>query len=1016
MAFSSAPAIGGSLPSSVVPPSSSSDNQLLVDNIDKAHSVIKQPAAERHCGGSHEVAGVSNETSSSHVRATEHNSTNVVPSSSFVVAGCHNPLSLEHHEPLNDIVTSSTMSSSNYPPSQRSRPPSTSIGTKATIPASLQKRIVKTKICVHNLKGRCARASKCQFAHSNDELRKPPNLYKTRLCFTFISQKWCPNGETCRFAHGEGELRWTPEFYKTNLCPYWQKDPVNGCAAGATCRWAHGEYELRSRKQWHEDEKGYLHEGMMGATASAAGVDGFDNTSLRVQKTTFGNPVRPDDGSFIPRPFDLISGSRARRGIERVRDAIVSRSFEASSSNAVGQCVQRDGTDQSLLYGTLGSTTNRNVEGVKNVCERSINDGNVGHLLMQGLLQDTVGLLSQQAMQRIAEAAVATGYPHTSADQKSPRSYGLHSTPGDNSMPGLLPLGNEMSSTFQALQRLGCNDKFANPPESLPESSIPATTFPVRSSASVSPTSFLTSSRPQLEGVSSSMVSKNKGEDDNDPLPELLAGSTEGAGKGMGDKSGLSKITLPSVFNSENSEHVRAWPSSLSCRNVSTGQSAEDPFVHCYSRAFSSPYDPYEENNAVSSSGRADTTFTGGKSLARQPHQSQELFEAPTGVFRVDSFRSLASSLAMNTAAAALRVPWCQSATSSNVLGQLGNASMDSFFGGAIGGCGSPSVKLPNAVHELGNTTVEGSPNASVAQLHMAGAVPTDEYSSFFRRENGGAGSVRFYDGSLRTTSPYYSRGDSVGRGILASTSLATRKSPETTSGVLRKSKNDGGVLDYIPLRSDSADSLSSCSPTYRRLPDPLEDAFLKSSSQRHEAVETRSLSSAREVSRGRDIAAYSQPSPGEGLIGSASFSTSFGANGSIMLDGARLSEISDHMSTQHVFCPQRSCPEYLRQGSSSVISSAVDDNNTAPMTGSPLCFSPHTSLYMEEAWAHSKGGDTGSSNVMASEVAVPAAVTNTREHGNQQQHKQLLGYWDPYLSFADTPPSPSNTRIASQP
>lgn len=114
---------------------------------------------------------------------------------------------------------------------------------------SLRKRIAKTKMCIHFVNGRCTRDFQCLFAHSEEELREPPDLYKTRLCPSFVTENWsCRNGNACRFAHGEAELRWTPEFYKTSLCPYWQKG--NGCAAGEFCRWAHGAQELRRRKPW----------------------------------------------------------------------------------------------------------------------------------------------------------------------------------------------------------------------------------------------------------------------------------------------------------------------------------------------------------------------------------------------------------------------------------------------------------------------------------------------------------------------------------------------------------------------------------------------------------------------------------------------------------------------------------------------------------------------------------------------------------------------------------------------
>lgn len=119
--------------------------------------------------------------------------------------------------------------------------------TGKSVPASLQKRISKTKVCIHNLSGRCTRGSKCSFAHSMQELKDPPDLYKTRLCIAWTTTGTCPKGDSCRFAHGDTQLRSTPEFYKTSLCPYWQTATNSGCAAGDKCRWAHGAHEVRQR-------------------------------------------------------------------------------------------------------------------------------------------------------------------------------------------------------------------------------------------------------------------------------------------------------------------------------------------------------------------------------------------------------------------------------------------------------------------------------------------------------------------------------------------------------------------------------------------------------------------------------------------------------------------------------------------------------------------------------------------------------------------------------------------------
>lgn len=89
--------------------------------------------------------------------------------------------------------------------------------TEKSMWPSLQRGISKTKICIHHLRGRCSRADHCSFAHSITELRKPPNLLKTRLCINFMANGLCSKGVNCRFAHGHNELRTPTELEAANI-------------------------------------------------------------------------------------------------------------------------------------------------------------------------------------------------------------------------------------------------------------------------------------------------------------------------------------------------------------------------------------------------------------------------------------------------------------------------------------------------------------------------------------------------------------------------------------------------------------------------------------------------------------------------------------------------------------------------------------------------------------------------------------------------------------------------------
>lgn len=64
----------------------------------------------------------------------------------------------------------------------------------------------KMKLCEHYPMGTCAKGSRCQFAHGEEELLAAPNLQNTKLC-PHVSAGNCPKGAKCKFAHSDGELR-----------------------------------------------------------------------------------------------------------------------------------------------------------------------------------------------------------------------------------------------------------------------------------------------------------------------------------------------------------------------------------------------------------------------------------------------------------------------------------------------------------------------------------------------------------------------------------------------------------------------------------------------------------------------------------------------------------------------------------------------------------------------------------------------------------------------------------------
>eukprot|EP00927_Polykrikos_kofoidii_P026486 TRINITY_DN23561_c0_g1_i1.p1 TRINITY_DN23561_c0_g1~~TRINITY_DN23561_c0_g1_i1.p1 ORF type:complete len:729 (-),score=152.64 TRINITY_DN23561_c0_g1_i1:59-2245(-) len=102
-------------------------------------------------------------------------------------------------------------------------------------------QLTKTKMCAFFERGRCA-STNCRYAHSAEELRRPPNLVKTKLCKAFL-QNSCHDAENCMFAHGEADLKFTDGIYKTQMCNFFER---GYCKKADRCNHAHGRVELRS--------------------------------------------------------------------------------------------------------------------------------------------------------------------------------------------------------------------------------------------------------------------------------------------------------------------------------------------------------------------------------------------------------------------------------------------------------------------------------------------------------------------------------------------------------------------------------------------------------------------------------------------------------------------------------------------------------------------------------------------------------------------------------------------------
>mmetsp|Transcript_127173 Transcript_127173/g.354114 ORF Transcript_127173/g.354114 Transcript_127173/m.354114 type:complete len:395 (-) Transcript_127173:130-1314(-) len=67
-------------------------------------------------------------------------------------------------------------------------------------------RFHKTRMCTFHVRGVCHKGVKCNFAHSEDELKPQPDLHCTKLCPVMLAGEECTT-EGCTFAHSKEELR-----------------------------------------------------------------------------------------------------------------------------------------------------------------------------------------------------------------------------------------------------------------------------------------------------------------------------------------------------------------------------------------------------------------------------------------------------------------------------------------------------------------------------------------------------------------------------------------------------------------------------------------------------------------------------------------------------------------------------------------------------------------------------------------------------------------------------------------
>ncbi|XP_011092340.1 zinc finger CCCH domain-containing protein 12 isoform X1 [Sesamum indicum] len=188
--------------------------------------------------------------------------------------------------------------SGSEPPNKRSRNSQSGDLAASNRSKAIGKMFYKTKLCCKFRAGTCPYITNCNFAHSIEELRKPPpnwqeivaaheeeravssepreefqipilgvsddtqRSYKGRHCKKFYTDEGCPYGENCTFLHDEqskaresvaislgpgsgggygsngSSSALKPSNWKTRICNKWEL--TGYCPFGSKCHFAHG--------------------------------------------------------------------------------------------------------------------------------------------------------------------------------------------------------------------------------------------------------------------------------------------------------------------------------------------------------------------------------------------------------------------------------------------------------------------------------------------------------------------------------------------------------------------------------------------------------------------------------------------------------------------------------------------------------------------------------------------------------------------------------------------------------
>lgn len=159
------------------------------------------------------------------------------------------------------------------------------------------------------------------------------------MCPRVEQGETCPDEESCPFAHSVDELRATPMLFRTVICSWWKRGE---CEYGDGCRFAHGEHQLRRDPAEEKSEVDMMEDSMYSTTAA------IDTPPLEQEYTT----ETPSDRRFT-HVYNAILNSITSTSLSLLDKAAIA---QAAASAAIESLDLFESVDQDLILSAAGLT------------------------------------------------------------------------------------------------------------------------------------------------------------------------------------------------------------------------------------------------------------------------------------------------------------------------------------------------------------------------------------------------------------------------------------------------------------------------------------------------------------------------------------------------------------------------------------------------------------------------------------------------------------------------------------